>query len=540
MYKALIIDDELPARRAIRALGPWEQYRITEVLEAGNGLAGLQMMEEHQPQIVLIDMKMPQLGGVELMRQGGSVCAAKFIVVSGYDDFSYTRSAIQAGAVDYLLKPVRAKELASAVGKAVELLDLEALERKRELENGILSNLSVPLLKETIFSAIIGHNGRLHEIPELAEFVNTRQDDLFRVLVLSVLNLEEVCRERFKGDYHACYYALTNAVNELMGESTGEAFSFKSARYGQELVVILPGKVSAWASGDLQAVMGAVTRLQAFLGFDCIAAWGGKPCCLAELDKAYHSARESLLQTDLLRGGTRSAAEAGVGTAALSVLAVKEKVQHALEMGSGMVAAGVLRQYFAAVRAGGRFTAEMMLQALADFRLLAVELLADSGRAGGEPLAEYDRLFRSPVMRFEAFEEQVTGWFEGFITGQLQRSKPPEKFDVAKVRSYIDARFHEELPIASLTERFYLSKEHLHRLFKQQYGSGIHEYVLKLRMEKARELLGDPALKIQTVCERVGYRDQNYFSKAFRKYCGASPQEYRSALLVKQGADGTL
>ncbi|MNP12450.1 HTH-type transcriptional activator Btr [compost metagenome] len=71
------------------------------------------------------------------------------------------------------------------------------------------------------------------------------------------------------------------------------------------------------------------------------------------------------------------------------------------------------------------------------------------------------------------------------------------------------------------------------KLFKGQYGYGIHEYVQKVRMDKAKDLLADPALKIQDISERLGYKDKNYFSKAFRNYYDCSPSEFR--LLLAEG-----
>ncbi|UUZ80280.1 AraC family transcriptional regulator [Paenibacillus sp. P26] len=102
--------------------------------------------------------------------------------------------------------------------------------------------------------------------------------------------------------------------------------------------------------------------------------------------------------------------------------------------------------------------------------------------------------------------------------------------DVEQIKAYIDLNYYEDLSISFFTEKYFISKEHLIRLFKQKYGRGLYEYILKVRMERAKEPLSDPAVKIQTVCEKVGYNDTNYFSKAFKKYVGVSPQEYRSGL----------
>ena len=80
------------------------------------------------------------------------------------------------------------------------------------------------------------------------------------------------------------------------------------------------------------------------------------------------------------------------------------------------------------------------------------------------------------------------------------------------------------------TDKYYLSREYLMKLFKQEYQMGIHEYVQQLRMEKAKTLLNEEGLKIQEISEMLGYKDKNYFSKAFRNYYQLSPSEYRSQL----------
>lgn len=131
MYKTLIIDDENPVQIAISKLGKWSKYGLELPVIASNGKEGLRIMREILPQIIFVDMQMPILNGIEFLK-----CAikdfpdSKYIVISGYDEFSYAQSAIKYGAIDYLLKPIVADELNNAIQKAVlqlnPLFDLEA------------------------------------------------------------------------------------------------------------------------------------------------------------------------------------------------------------------------------------------------------------------------------------------------------------------------------------------------------------------------------------------------------------------------------
>ncbi|MCK9170164.1 MAG: helix-turn-helix domain-containing protein [Treponema sp.] len=96
------------------------------------------------------------------------------------------------------------------------------------------------------------------------------------------------------------------------------------------------------------------------------------------------------------------------------------------------------------------------------------------------------------------------------------------------IKEYLDQKYMEEVTLDSLSEHFYFTKEYLSRLFKKEFGCGIYEYVLQVRMNRAKQLLKDPSVQIQQIAEQLGYNDSNYFSKAFRTYTGISPTDYRT------------
>jgi YesN/AraC family two-component response regulator len=95
------------------------------------------------------------------------------------------------------------------------------------------------------------------------------------------------------------------------------------------------------------------------------------------------------------------------------------------------------------------------------------------------------------------------------------------------VKDYLERNYSREVHLMELTNRFHFSKEYISKLFREKYGTGIYEYVLKIRMDRAKELLMNGEMLIQTISERLGYKDSNYFSKAFRAYYGVSPSEYK-------------
>ena len=109
---------------------------------------------------------------------------------------------------------------------------------------------------------------------------------------------------------------------------------------------------------------------------------------------------------------------------------------------------------------------------------------------------------------------------------QTQQAQTPAEV-IAAVRDYIDRHYQSDIRVEELAERFYFSKEYLTRLFRNQYGCPIYEYVLQVRMNSAKEYLADPTLTIQEIAEKMGYSSANYFGKAFKHRYGVTPSEYR-------------
>ncbi len=100
---------------------------------------------------------------------------------------------------------------------------------------------------------------------------------------------------------------------------------------------------------------------------------------------------------------------------------------------------------------------------------------------------------------------------------------------ISIIKEYIEQNYCQDIKISMFSDRYFFSKEYLSKLFKRKYGYGIYEYALKLRMERAKELLSQPDLQIQEISDRLGYSNNNYFSKAFKNYYGVSPTDYKSS-----------
>jgi two-component system response regulator YesN len=126
--------------------------------------------------------------------------------------------------------------------------------------------------------------------------------------------------------------------------------------------------------------------------------------------------------------------------------------------------------------------------------------------------------------------------FSAFILkvfrGLVESTVSPDTYSISniiiEIKDYIDNNYSEDISLTTFSSKYHMTKEYLSKQFKEQFSYGIYEYVLKLRMTKAAEYLADLNIKIQDVAQRVGYVDNNYFSRAFKTFYGVSPKEYRN------------
>ncbi|TYP73183.1 response regulator [Paenibacillus methanolicus] len=543
MYTVLIIDDEEPVREAIRILGDWQGLGVERILEAADGRSALAMLAAHKPDVAMVDMKMPEMNGVEFLREvERDYPELLTIVISGYDDFEFTRQAIRSKVADYLLKPVNRADLNQALRKAVQVLEARR-ERQSELVNrNITLNMSLPKLKEKLYLSIFERSFKRQSNEAFLPLIGADKTNGRHIAaVLRVMNFDEVCARRFNKENALLQFAVANVLSDVGGERL-QAFSFADPAFAREMIVVYSADGGyadelAFTAGIL--AKRAVATLAALFGMQ-VATGLGSPCTdVLELAGSYEEAKSALNRFNLLKpgaGAETGGASAGRETrsAPLGLASRMGQIRGALEAGNLPQARSVLADYLGQLRQFESFgLAEADLR-LREFQVLLGDLAAELG-ARLEPLPGAGAGGRveggggPDFADFAQFEAAMTATLQHHGERILEKASGSRPFQIADVRDYIDRYYFEDIKISMFTEKHYLSREYLMKLFKQQYGVGIHEYMQKVRMDKAKELLGDPALKIQEISEMLGYKDKNYFSKAFRTYCGLSPSDYRAA-----------
>lgn len=544
MYKVLIIDDEEPTREAIRILGDWKGIGVDEVLEAGDGQTGLNLLRERKPDLALVDMKMPGMDGVEFLRRVEEEYPNLFtIVISGYNDFEYTRQAIRSRVVDYLLKPVNRQDLNQALRKAIGVLEARRESESEFISRNIALNMSLPKLKENIYLSVIEGSFKVKNNEAFLQLIDAdRPGNCFGAAVVRILNIEAVSERRFKGEKDLLLFSVSNVINEFAEEGF-RSFSFSNPKRKREIIVVhtmKDGRPEDLQFRSVHFMKKVVAVLKDLFGIESVAGIGASASDVTGLTESYESAAEIAGGIDLLKlpegaiayrpsGSSADAPERETPTMAGRIPLIRA----AIEAGHLDQARAVVLEYAEKIRSRGFFSLReserMALDLAARLNALAAEMGVPPAKL---PASEIQGLKEAGIpFDYAGLGEyaellcRMADYYARLIRGAVGSEKA---FDVSEIKEYIDQRYYEDIKISMFTEKYFLSREYLMKLFKQQYGSGIHEYVQKVRMDKAKELLDNSELKIQEISEMLGYKDKNYFSKAFRNYFSLSPSEYRS------------
>lgn len=533
--KAIIVDDEKHVRDAIKLLVPWNNFGITAVLEAQDGVEAIQQIEEHKPEIIFTDMMMPLKNGMELMEWlQTNYPAGKTIVVSGHDDFELLRHVIKYGGIDYILKPIDAEQLHGALAKAVTRIREEEAERSRQTERNIERNQLRPVYWEKSLSGLITESSGYESMADALqeEFGLSRDVRECKVAILSVDTLSAALKNKFGKHTELLFFSLTNISNEMLAEGLkrlGVAYRYWNS--DNEVLILF--------YEELDTAEQLLARLQqgirSVLGSTLDIGISLRRPFPAGLSAAYTQARLALRNRNLL---TKTKAiytfdpNPPAPPKPLSFTDYAEAFKLAVQSGSEKQIRKAVLEWTSAVRGQSSITIGQLELWWHEYNVSRNRWLTEMFGKGlpsfgqSEGYAFILPLDEQGAFSIDLWEQQLirslTEMSRLLLTQQQQDSNVI--FDIAR---YIQHHYHQDITLQEIANHFYLSREYISRKFKQEFHVNISDYISGIRIDKAKMLLLNPHLRIAQVAAMVGYDDEKYFSKVFKKAVGMSPNEYR-------------
>ncbi len=534
--KALIIDDERHVREAIKLLVPWEQFGIESVHEATDGMTAIELIQAERPAIIFTDMMMPGMDGIALLEWTAvHAPASKIIVISGHDDFTFVRHTLKYGGLDYLLKPIEQAQLHGALSKAIESWKSDERARSTELSRNIEINRLKPVYLDQWFSNLISEPSEHHTVHSMLE-QHFGVSGPIREAIVGIVSLELAppsIQSKFSSCWDLLYYSLANICNEFLRDNNA-GYAFRYRGQDNEIAIVLWDGLDN-ACGLLHQINEGIGKaLKARFGIGV----GEKAAFPGQLDVAYRSARRSVRQRNLLRTDKYVQAvpptfRADNGNAMNGIFFQEheQRIRYALLSGDKEQLANAYAAWFKSMEQADVITLEQLHLWWQEFKLARRMWTNESAGAYVDRL-EPDELRIPPFLNENLIFDSAL-WRQGFLSEsekimkELSSGHDRSRSTMQAIADYVEQFIHEELSLQDISNRFYLSREYISRKFKQEMNENLTDYIARVRIERAKRLLADTPLKISIIAERVGFQDEKYFSKVFKKWTDQSPNEYR-------------
>lgn len=533
MLKVFLVEDEIVIREGIKNNIDWEQEGFQFVGEAGDGELAYPLIQKTKPDILITDIRMPFMDGLELCRLvKQELPDTKCMILSGYDEFEYAKEGINIGITDYLVKPVSGAQLLEAVKKVGKLVEeerqqkefLETFERERR-EN-------VELEKQKFFRRLVSGSRSVSSLlKEGRELGMDLAANRYRIVLFQIFAGDEA--GGYSEEQNAAAQALEEMVSRvpeaLMVELGLEGWAFILKEIGDKpLENILPEFLEELR----KTVEQAGPKLEYFGGV------GKETERISELGRCYEEASRAFAYR-YLRKRNRiilSGEEPVIGDdepelGAFRVGGLDRKaIEQFLKTGTRGQVREFLGEYFQSF--GKNIQSLLFRQYVTmDVYFTAVAMTEQFGCEEGE-LAERCGSSRDMSAVF-ATVEQAREYLARVLVEALElRERASQKTYHALLetaRAYIEENYDNEgISLNSVAASVNLSPNHFSSIFSQETGQTFIEFLTAVRMEKAKELLRSTSMKTAEVAFAVGYKDAHYFSYLFKKTQECTPREFRS------------
>lgn len=511
--RILLVDDEDLSRRALRVTIERELPEFEIVGEACDGEEAVELVRSLEPDLTIMDIKMPELDGIgaaRALRDTGSL--SRLVFLTAYDEFDYARSAIDLQADAYLLKPVDKQELVQVIRRCAEALREEAARARSVLSGGERDRLREWAYRQMVAAAIDGDAERFSELTAGVGLASSAP-------ALAVVRLPETCDGCMDTVERALRADRTVARYDL-GAGTTAFLVFDGD----------PGEVADRIEKRCRRAAGRGSGAR-------VAPLGEIGPTSRELFRVLISALDVDEEVRFVvhRGGGDAGGPYPTGTLApTSALSepVRGLVERLLAERTDGERRGTISEIFDCFGDGGSTSPEsarcFVIELATMVRLQLPEYSAGARDTGDTPAVDL-----TPVLTARSVEEilRVGAQAVEELVARLHTHGHLElSWRLSRALEYVASHLATDLYIDEVADAVGIGPQHLSRLFKEELDSSFTRYLNERRIDHARFLLLTSPLNVAEVADRVGFGDANYFGKVFRRLTGVTPTQYRSHL----------
>lgn len=533
-YKVLFADDEYWTREKMKTIIQWEKYNLEFLPPAENGEEVLEKLEEYHPDILITDINMPYINGVELLQRiHERNTEIVTFVISGYDDFEYVKSSFLSGSINYLVKPVNKIDLVNALSKALEIIgarEKDKLEKEQE-ELEILKAAS--LIQDREFSQFLERE-KLSFTPAITS--NNVHDFAGATMILIKIHDLSELSERYHYDINMVSYVVKKELRQRMKKEN--VFVFNHIYRANEFIIV--------TDSDEAEVENAAQRFLVDIGKITTS-----PVSLVMSDHTYSmgSLQSAYIQTvGLLM--TRPFNKQSVILKKDDQMSKeicnrlndsgKEDMEKFLSMGKGEELKRVISEEIGLGHCQEQnWTYLETKQTVKRVLNLVQEFLVEK-KSGREGIVLIDNSIEMIDKALELLDVKYLMELLGdVIDSAVSYGKEEYVGDSMKeiahqAVAYIEEHYYQPLTLTVLAEQYNVESSYFSKMFRKENGENVMQFIAKTKIAHAKEYMRKSNINLTEIAFMVGYDDYTYFNKVFRKLEGMSPREYRSQIEAGQ------
>lgn len=529
LYVMILDDEEIILDGLVHF--PWQDYGCTVIAQAENGEKGIEILETSKPDIILSDIKMPGMDGLEFCKRAKEICPeAEVVLLTGYDNFQFAQQAIHIGVSEYLLKPVNYREMHTAVAKVCEIIREK---RKRQKDYAQLKEKyreTIPAVRRKTISDLI--YGRFNDKAEMH-----RRMDALHMYIESYVLIYGSIQERDNMDKpelepNLFDFVVCNVCQETLQQAGRQVYS-ESDNLGYCFVVTFPIDMDNRKCEEkcVQACEEIQENLRKIIRMDISFGVSQREMDSLNMNHSYVQALEACEQSTYLDENCGILTYTDIADVELPIWQVsdgqKKRLLSKLMQGNVKSAKKFIQDIFTDCP-----DIEVMRYNVMELILLCAQYLSKDSidaRVNKESNAFVieclKRIYAGNTRQDVLQTLKVT-------LGQLAEKKKDENISrnertAKQMIEYIEENYEQDLSLDTLADYFKLSKTYINRLLKIHSEKSFLEILSDYRMKKAEELIAEGKYKIYEIAERVGYHDQSYFIRVFKKKYGITPNAYK-------------
>lgn len=528
--KLLIVDDEEFIRRGLAGIINWESLGYQVVATLSDGKAAIEYLDKMPVDVVLTDIKMTFISGIELAQYiYEHKPDIRTVLISGFREFELARQAVNCNAYYYLLKPTNIDELIKVFNRLKIELDKERNRIEFEnLKKEKYDEIQMFYITQFFTDLLMGAMRDMEDIRTRAGLLNLGIDvSLNKCCIISavIMNYDNFINNKWNYGKEGLYNAVNNVIH--IEERGIKYISLKNIRDNIQIVAVE-------LNADKNAVFEEVVGERCALLKKCLNE-------LIEIDVEFHIDKtfENMFEmVDYKKISVMNNANVritgGIGENYGHVISSEQK-----KLFLSYVSAGNLNSSRNLMENMINELSNVDIQFLRDSLVNLFALLIEKLREFGVELPadskslNYYLLFEmKTVYEIKAWAEALLKTLTDITSRNMDKS---ENAIVFSAKKFIIDNYNNDITLEDVAAHVFLSPVYFSRLFKQKAGENFIDFLLKTRMEKAKEILLKPEYKIYEICSMVGYKSTKYFYRLFKNYTGSTPTEYRNNLLKSGG-----